>query len=50
MGASKLYKRRKRRRMKSSHRSEHKLIGGRTGGKRFKQRKGLLHELKRRKA
>lgn len=49
MGVKKSYKRKKRRRMNAKTRSQHRLIGGRTGSKRLKQRAGMLHEAKRRK-
>lgn len=49
MGLKKLYKRRKRRQLKQGRKGApvHKLIGGRTGAKRSKQRQGLKDGLRR---
>lgn len=47
MGLSKRLKRRKRRQSKQRSHPRHRLVGGRTGSKRAKQRAGMLHELKR---
>jgi hypothetical protein len=49
MGISKRLKRRKRRQQRARCKPRHRLIGGRTGSKRHKQRAGMLIELNRQK-
>lgn len=47
MGLSKTLKRRKSRQAKAGTKPRHRLVGGRTGSKRHKQRHGMLIELQR---